>query len=418
MSKLSNLRILLLTPQLPYPPQQGTSLRNFHILRGLAQDHEVHLLSFVEQLNVSQTVVTDQKTAAVLDKLCASLTTVPAPQRSRGQRLWRLVSNPDPDMAHRLASATFSDALEKLLSQVAFDVVQIEGIELAFVLPEIRRAQPGAVIVFDDHNAEAELQRRTFATDIRTPTRWVGAAYSFIQWRRLRRYERWVVEDSDGVSVVSEADRRHLRELTPNVEPVVIPNCIDVEAYADLSENKSEQYRHDILFVGKMDYRPNVDAVLWFGKEIWPLVRQARPDATWAVVGKQPHARLQPLKEAPGVTVTGEVADVKPYLANAQVYVMPFRIGSGTRLKLIEALASGVPTVSTHVGAEGYALEHGKHILLHDDPLPFAEAVYCLLQDEEKRGRLQSAGRDFAKAYDWRRIVPRFNDLYNQLLSR
>lgn len=418
MSKLSDLRILLLTPQLPYPPQQGTSLRNFHILRGLAQDHEVHLLSFDERKNGDQTAAGDPEPTALLGMLCASLTTIPAPQRSREQRLWRLVSNPDPDMAHRLASASFREALDRLLSQIAFDVVQIEGIELAYVLPQIRRAQPGAVIVFDDHNAEAELQRRTFATDIRTPRRWVGAAYSFIQWRRLRRYERWVARACDGVSVVSEADRLHLKKLAPTIEPVVIPNCIDVEAYADLSDKKSEEHRHDILFIGKMDYRPNVDAVLWFGKEIWPLVRQAQPDATWAVVGKQPHARLQPLKEAPGVTVTGEVADVKPYLANANVYVMPFRIGSGTRLKLIEALASGIPTVSTHMGAEGYPLEHGKHILLHDDAMPFAVAVNCLLQDGEKRRRLHSAGREFAKAYDWRRVVPRFNELYSQLLSR
>lgn len=416
MSNLASLRILLLTPQLPYPPHQGTSLRNYHILRGLAQAHEIHLLSFNEQAALSGKPTSSEESAKVLGSLCASLTTVPAPQRSRGQRLWRLLTNPDPDMAHRLASEAFSNALDDILSRSAFDVVQVEGIELAAVVPQIRRAQPRAIIVFDDHNAEAELQRRTFATDVRLPGRWVGAAYSFIQWRRLRRYERWVVEACDGVSVVSEADLRHLQALAPNVEPIVIPNCIDVEAYADLAEDRSQALPHDILFVGKMDYRPNVDAVLWFAREIWPLLRQAQPDLTWAVVGKQPHQRLDPLQDLPGVTVTGEVDDVKPYLASAQVYIMPFRIGSGTRLKLIEALAAGVATVSTRVGAEGYPLEHGKHVLLHDEPGPFAEAVLSLLRDTEKRQRLQEQGRQFAKAYDWRRVVPRFNDLYARLL--
>lgn len=417
MSKLTDLRILLLTPQLPYPPQQGTSLRNFHILRGLAQQHEVHLLSFREESHKRKAPANGDDPASVLGQLCASLTTIPAPQRTRGQRLWRLLTNSDPDMAHRLASEDFANALHDILSRTAFDVVQIEGIELAAVVPQIRRAQPGAVIVFDDHNAEAELQRRTFATDARAPSRWIGATYSFIQWRRLRRYERWVITTCDGVSVVSEADRRHLQALDPSVEPVVIPNCIDVASYANLRSKNEAAFRHDILFVGKMDYRPNVDAVLWFGKEIWPLLRQERPDVTWAVVGKQPHRRLHSLKESAGVTVTGEVPDVKPYLAHAQVYVMPFRIGSGTRLKLIEALASGVATVSTRVGAEGYPLEHGKQILLRDEPGPFAEAVLCLLRDREKRQRLQEAGRQFAKAYDWRRVVPRFNNLYARLLS-
>lgn len=417
MSKLPDLRILLLTPQLPYPPQQGTSLRNFHILRGLAQQHEVHLVSFTEGSEFRQAWAAGDDPATVLGDMCATLTTVPAPQRTRGQRLWRLMTNSDPDMAHRLASKDFANALDNILSRIAFDVVQVEGIELAALVPQIRRAQPGAVIVFDDHNAEAELQRRTFATDARVPSRWIGAAYSFIQWRRLRRYERWVISACDGVSVVSEADRRHLQALDPDVEPVVIPNCIDVASYANLHAENNAAFRKDILFVGKMDYRPNVDAVLWFAREIWPFVQQAQPQVTWAVVGKQPHRRLDSLKETAGVTVTGEVPDVKPYLAQAQVYIMPFRIGSGTRLKLIEALASGVATVSTRVGAEGYPLEHDKQLLLQDEPGPFAEAVLCLLQNSEKRKRLQEAGRQFAKAYDWRRVVPRFNDLYARLLS-
>lgn len=411
MSSLSSLRILLLTPQLPYPPEQGTSLRNFHILRGLAQRHEVHLLSFVEPLTG------DAVPAPVLKDLCASVTTVPAPWRSRGQRLWRLLTDTDPDMAHRLASVDFTSALDEILGRLAFDVVQIEGIELVGNAPRVRRAQPGAAIVFDDHNAEAELQRRMFATDLRRPSRWAAAAYSFIQWRRLRRYERWACRVCDGVSVVSEADRRHLQALAPGVEPLVIPNCIDVEEYGDLDRDNAGTLQHDILFVGKMDYRPNVDAVLWFGREIWPLLRQAQPALTWAVVGKQPHPRLQPLQQTAGVTVTGAVPDVKPYLAGAKVYVMPFRIGSGTRLKLIEALASGVATVSTAVGAEGYPLIHGTHILLEDDPEAFARAVLCLLQDGEQRRRLQAAGREFAQDYDWRRVVPRFNEIYVRLVS-
>lgn len=406
MSSSRKLRILLLTPQLPYPPEQGTSLRNFHILRGLAQDHEVHLLSFDETGSRSS------PDRSPLHDLCAQLTSVPVPGRTMSQRLGRLLTDPHPDMAHRLKSETFEQSLDGLLGQIRFDVVQVEGIELASTMTIIRHSQQECAVVFDDHNAEAELQRRMFVTDLSQPTRWIAAMYSFIQWRRLRRFERRACRIADGVSVVSEADRSHLLALAPEIDPLVIPNCIDVETYRHIPRRDAATFDHDLLFIGKMDYRPNVDAVLWFSREIWPLIRAKRPDASWAVVGKQPHARLLHLNNEPGINLTGAVPDIKPYLAGACVYVMPFRIGSGTRLKLIEALASGVAMVSTYVGAEGYPLVDGKHLLLEDDPDAFARAVLRLMNDDERRRRLALAGQEFAERYDWRRVIPRFNHLY------
>jgi len=409
MSVLAERKILLLTPQLPYPPDQGTSLRNFHIIRGLVQFHEIHLLSFAEPGQGAT------EGLGPLEELCAGITVVPSPQRANWQRLWRLLSDGRPDMAHRLQSAAYAEALRQVLSREQFDIVQIEGIELAAHIPLIRKICPRCSIVFDDHNAEADLQRRMYATDIGHPARWPAAGYSFIQWRRLRRFEAWVCGAADGVTVVSNADRDTLRELAPDVDPLVVPNCIDVEAYRQLAPTADATEQCDLLFIGKMDYRPNVDAVLWFGREIWPRLREARPNLTWAVVGKQPHPRLQSLAHEPGVKITGAVPRIEPYLANARVYVMPFRIGSGTRLKLIEALAAGVATVSTRVGAEGYPLVDGRHILFADEPLAFANVVLDLLQDEVKRRRLQAAGREFSAAYDWRRVIPRFNELYRQL---
>lgn len=417
--------ILILTPQLPYPPHQGTSLRNYHIIRGLAQQHQVTLLSFLEP---NQTAVSAD-IQPLLD-VCARVESVPAPPRSTATRLWQLLVTRLPDMAHRLYSPHFSVRLRHLLVNNSFDIVQIEGIELARYVDDVRAAAPTVKVIFDDHNAETELQWRNFLTDLRIPRRWPAAVYSWIQTRRLRRFERWAMQQADAVTAVSHPDRDHLLKLLHGAQinadkrrskdrmtddglPItVIPNSIDVTAY----ETPPEEVRpFDLVFSGKMDYRPNVDAVLWFAQAVWPLLRAQRPSTTWAIVGQKPHARLDGLREAPGVTVTGWVESIRPYLHGARVVIMPFRIGSGTRLKLIEAMAAGKALVSTPVGAEGFPVQHGREIVLAETAAEMATAVLRLLDDPVERERLGTAARVFAQQYDWRQVVPAFNRVYEQV---
>jgi polysaccharide biosynthesis protein PslH len=178
------MKILLLTPQLPYPPQQGTSLRNYHIVRGLAAQHDVWLLSFLAD---NQTA--DPQAIAPLLALCRHVKTVPAPARSSWRRLWQLVAAPLPDMAHRLHSPIFDIGLRRLLSAERFDVVQVEGIELARSMATVRFASPGSRLVFDNHNVETALQQRAFQADRSQPRRWPAAAYSWVQARRLHNFE-------------------------------------------------------------------------------------------------------------------------------------------------------------------------------------------------------------------------------------
>lgn len=402
------MKVLLLTPQLPYPPHQGTSLRNFHIIRGLAQACEVSLLSFLEP---GQSVAAEQ--IGPLAELCRTIETVPVSPRTTGKRLQQLLATRRPDMAHRLFSPAFNVRLLQMLQAEKYDIVQIEGIELARYLPVIRHGSPRSKIVFDDHNAETELQRRNFLTDLRQPRRWVAAAYSAEQVRRLRKFERWVCQQADWVTAVSHPDKVHLEKLTNGRTPItVIPNSLDVPQFQLEAANAIPS---DIVFSGKMDYRPNVDAVLWFVDEVWPRVWRERPSTTFTIVGQKPHARLERLRSEPGITLTGWVARVAPYLAGAKVFVLPFRVGSGTRLKLIEAMAAGKALVSTAVGAEGFPVENDREIKLVDEAEGFATAVLHLLNHPEERQRLGQAAQQFARQYDWRVVVPQFLEIYEAL---
>lgn len=402
------MKVLLLTPQLPYPPHQGTSLRNFHIIRGLAAACEVSLLSFLE---AEQTAVPHKITP--LASLCHTIVTVPVPQRTTGKRLQQLLGTRRPDMAHRLFSQAFNIKLLQMLQAETFDIVQIEGIEMARYLPVIRHASPRSKIVFDDHNAETELQRRNFLTDLRQPRRWVAAAYSAEQVRRLHRFERWVCQQADWVTAVSQPDKVHLTSLTQGKTPItVIPNCIDVQQFRLAG---TETIPSDILFTGKMDYRPNVDAVLWFVDKVWHQIRQERPSTTFTIVGQKPHSRLERLHSEPGITLTGWVERVEPYLAGTQLIVLPFRVGSGTRLKLIEAMAAGKAVVSTAVGAEGFPVQHNRELLLVGDEVEMGTAVLQLLNNHTERQRLGQAAQQFAQQYDWRVVVPRFLTIYQEI---
>jgi polysaccharide biosynthesis protein PslH len=403
--------ILVVTPQLPYPPRQGASLRNFYVIRGLADRHRLALLSYREEGQRD-----DRAAIGPLLELCTAVETVPAPGRGKPMRFRQLVASRLPDMAHRLQSREFEVALRRLLTQEQFDVVQIEGIELAWLINLVRRASPASRIVFDNHNAESELQRRAFLTDLPRPGRWPAAAYSWMQIGRLRRFERWACRQADAVTVVSEADQQHLQQLAPGLSVTVIPNCIDVQETAlHACQASGDACRYDLMFSGKMDYRPNIDAALWFAGQIWPRIRQARPATTWAIVGQRPHRRLSHLARRPGITVTGQVESVAPYLAGAALFVMPFRLGSGTRLKLIEAMAAGKAIVSTAAGAEGFAVRHAQELYLADTAADFAAAVLHLLDDESECRRLGEAGQALARQYDWRQVIPRFDDVYRRL---
>ncbi len=399
------MRILLLTPQRPYPPHQGTTLRNFNLVKELAKRHSVSVLTFLEPDQ-------DPDDPGPLADLCEWIEAIPVPQRSTGLRLRQMLTTTRPDMSWRLWSPELDRRLAERLSREQFDVVEIEGIEMAPYLPTIKRAQPRPLIVYDGHNAEWILQQRAFQADIKNPRRWAAAAYSWVQWHRLRRYEAQLLQQVDHTVAMSAPDKVALRDVAPNAPITVVPNGVDLDAYLHY---RGPTIKHDLVFIGKMDFRPNIDAVLWFAREVLPLIQARRPQTTFAVVGQRPHPRLDTLRDDPTITITGYVDEVHPYIAGATVYIIPLRVGGGTRLKVLEAMAMQKPIVSTTVGAEGFPVVNGKELVLADDPAAFAHAVLKLLESPTLRAKLALAGQTFARAsYGWDMLVPQLERIYQQ----
>ncbi len=413
------MKILFLTPQLPYPPYQGTTIRNYNLIRHLAAQHTIDLLTFVapdQQVDVN----------SPLYGVCRRIATLPQPRRSSRQRIGDTLRSPLPDMALRLESQPMHALVDSWL-QDGYDIVQIEGIEMAqYGFHALKRsaaesnvADKRPLLVFDDHNCEYLLQQRNAFTDLRLPKRWPAALYSLIQWQKLRQYERQICQRADAVLAVSPVDQQALEQLAPNVQVTVIANGIDA-GQPEAPCTQLPPATPTLLFTGKMDYRPNIDAVLWFAEEVLPRILTSVPEVRFQIVGMNPHPRLDALRQHRAIEITGAVATIDPYMEAATVYVVPLRVGGGTRFKVLEAMAHAKPMVSTALGVEGIGVQDGVELLLADRPQPFADAVIRLLHDAAQGqalgDQLGERAREFVLAeYSWQRIVPRLEALYAEL---
>jgi polysaccharide biosynthesis protein PslH len=438
------VKILILSPYPPYPPHGGGTMRIYQLVRGLAARHDVTCLSFVPDAAAEQAL-------APLQRVCRVVTVRGPITRGLPHRAWTTLASPLPDMALRNAAPAYAAALRALLATEQFDIVQAESIEMAGYLDQVagRRSQVARTqnnatydlrpaTVLDQFNAEYVLQKRAALTSLRAGLRLptqasdlksnavgvVGGAYSLAQWRKLKRYEALVMRQCDAVVAVAEADRGTLLGLAPAATIGVVPNGVDTVYFSAAAMARDHIgalafSAPTLVFSGTLDFRPNVDAVLWFVREVLPRVRARRLDVRLLVVGKRPAPALQRLADEGALLLTGELSDVRPYLAGAAVYVVPMRIGGGVRLKLLEALALELPVVSTSMGAEGLAgLRAGEQCLLADDAAGFAEATLRLLGDPALGQRLGAAGRVLAcLRYDWSVIVPQLETLYQEIVG-
>ena len=404
------MRILLLTSSLPYPAHGGGALRTLGIIRGLYEaGHAITLVCFHDDsISVASTP---------LAKYCARIETLPPPQREMSERLRALFLSSQPDLVGRLESAALRVKLGEVLNSTTFDIVQFQGLEMAIYLPFVREMQPKAKLIYDAFNAEYVLQQRIAEVEQGNPRRVPAMLYSKIQAQRIERFERDICVNADAVIAVSPEDVDALRPFRPNGKIHLLPNGIFVDDYIkprealDLGENV-------LLFTGKMDYRPNVDATLWFANSILPLIRERIPDTKLYIVGQQPHNALRSLSEDQNVEITGWVAEVQPFLYAADLYVAPLRMGAGTRLKMLEAMAAGRAVVATSTAASGLVQEAQRTMVLANTEKEFANAVIRLLKMPEERVALGVEAQQVVRRhYDWSALIPCLLEIHRDVVG-
>lgn len=401
------MNILLLTPDIPYPTASGAAIRNYGIIRGLADaGHQVTLLTFVQD-------TVDEKTNP-LYQICHAVHTVPLPTRSKIERIQSLLTSTKADIEYRLLSDNFEKQLIHLLKDNQYDVIQFSGIELSCYIPTIQQHITSAKVIYDALNAEAELQRVIYTIDRQNLKRLPIAIYSYIQAKRLKTFERHLCQTVDCVIAVSDEDKTLLSAY--NGAPIyVMSNGIFVDDYSAPDETQS-RHSSDLVYTGKMDYRPNVDAIEWFAGSILPTIRAQIPNTQLTIVGRNPHPRIQPYAEQNHITITGWVDSVQPYLRQATIFIVPLRMGSGTRLKILEAMASGCAIVSTSIGAAGLAPEVKQAMQIADNEHDFIQSVVSLLQDSSLRDILgKQAIQKVQQYYDWSALIPKLLEAYKDI---
>jgi len=386
------MRILWLTTNLLLPLDKGGKLRTWHLMRHLARRHDITCVCFADP---------DQPQAHVtgMSEVASDLVTIPRREGTKeGVKFYasvaRHLADPLPYAVAQYRSPAFRRAVSDALATGRYDRVVCDFLVPAVNMP----AQLGCPSVLFTHNVEAEIWRR----HAETANGWLRRLLYRRQWRRMLKFEGRTLARFDRVLAVSDVDRETLQRLYPSSvrSPIaVIPTGVDTAFFAPTAVEPSAPH---IVFTGSMDWLPNVDGVQFFCREILPRIRRAVPGATFSIVGRAPTPAVRRLGEEAGVEVTGRVDDVRPHLAKAAVYVVPLRIGGGTRLKIFEAMAAGRAVVSTRIGAEGLPTEHGRHLLLADEAASFADAVVTLLRDPEARRAIAREARALVvERYDW-----------------
>lgn len=403
------MRVLILAPHVPFPPDHGAALRNLEILRWLGARHDVSLVAFGDP--------DDRPARAALLPYLRDLAVIPPPRRTTRARLRDLLTG-EPDLIRRLWSTELIAAARARLQPPGVDLVHVEGLEM-YGMEEAARA--GLVdpprVVLDDHNAEYVLQRGAARTSIRRGE-FVGGAYSLIQARRLRRYEVAAARAADAILAVSEDDAAALRAIGARAklgDPIVVPNGVNLDHYRPPGRKRDGQ---TALFIGKLDYRPNLDAVTWLLREIWPRVRAKNPRARLRIVGRGLSASLTRLGSRDGVELVGAVPDDRPAFDEADLLLVPMRMGGGVRLKVVQAMAMGLPLVATPAGIAGVPAEEGRHYLGATTASEFAAAILRALANPALRDDLAANSVALARdAYDWRVILPTLDRVYAELAA-
>jgi glycosyltransferase involved in cell wall biosynthesis len=405
--------VLFVTPYLPSPPRFGGMRRIHALASGLARTCDVSMLSLGGESSDD-----DDRSVEATRRYCRRVEVVPgARHMARGarKRLLQLASMMSPWSYEHLAyrRRDFAAALRAIVSAHRFDVVQFEFAQMAIYRDACLASGMRPRTCLDEHNVEYDIVRRTAGPHSGVLRR----VYSEIDWRKLRREERRAWASFDGCALTSHRDEEAMLGDEATANTAVVPNGVDVEAFAPRHEAASVD-ADSLLFFGSLDYHPNDDGLRFFLRDVFPRVRARRPTTRLVVVGRRPPSWLVE-RPVPGVEVLGEVDDVREPLGRAAAVVVPLRIGGGTRLKILEAMAMAKPVVSTSVGAEGLDLGDGRELLVADDPEGFAARIEWTLSSRDLGRRIgEAARRQVVERYAWSASVSKLEALHDRIVER
>jgi polysaccharide biosynthesis protein PslH len=375
--------LLVVSAQFPYPPRFGFARRVAHLIAELAEHCDVTLLTYgsAEDRELDVDLPDGLTVELVALRPAGAL-------RRRLAQAASLVSR-QPYACRSLTTPEMQRAIDRLVATRRFDVIQLESSLLCgFRLP------PEIPVLIDEHNLEYEVLQRMQEGERSRLRR----AFSRLEARRVRRFEERCWAAAAACAVTSEREEAIVRRVAPSTRVATVPNGVDTAEFGPPAGQPSPE---TVVFNGLLRYRPNLDAACFLVDEVWPRVLALRPGARLSVVGKGTPGELRRVT-GPNVSVTGEVPDVRPYLAGAAVVVVPVRMGGGTRLKVVEALAMEKAIVTTSLGCEGIAVQDGREVLIADDAAAMSGAILRLFDDPALAARLGRAGRELAiDRYSW-----------------
>ncbi|MFB6273384.1 MAG: glycosyltransferase [Salinibacter sp.] len=383
----------MLSPTVPWPLDLGGKIRIWHTFKQLSAEHQVSIACAAQEPAASEGV-------DYLTELAEAVHVTRVPPQPRWRASWRTIASADP---YRVVKFHREDLKRWLLNHLAaesYDLIWVQFLNMLTHLSDDVLSRN--VIVLDQHNAD----ERVWASYAHEGSI-VNRAFAQQNLWKLRRFQRRMLDYVDVVLSVSDDEAAFMRSRVPtSCEVWTMPNGVDVDGFHPGPAHADVLREPVILFCGSMDVTMNVDAAVRFANRIFPTVQAHHPEAMFWIVGRRPTRAVQELDEREGIQVTGDVADVRPYYERATVLVVPFRYGAGTKLKVLEAMAMGVPVVATPVGCQGIDVEPGRHLYVEESDEPFAERVTELVQDPDARARLARAGRELVEArYSWRQIV-------------
>lgn len=405
------MKILFISHLLPYPPRGGAFQRTFNLIVQASRHNQISLLAIAQRAH-QNTAAKVQESVEALRRYCVSVKAFRAPADSSAFRwgllLFSNLFSAEPYSVRKFYSKEMAGEIRRLTERENFDLIHLDTIDLVEYLDDSIKLP----VVANHHNIESDLLQRRAEAERNIPAK----LYLGLQAKKVLRLEKKHAPRFAVNLVVSAQDKIRFEAIAPAARFEIVANGTDIDYFKPAASTSPRE----LIFIGGLGWYPNRDAMLYFCREILPLIQKKIPDIVLNIIGRTPPDELSRMARAnPAIRLHGFVDDIRDLIARAAVYVVPIRVGGGTRLKILDAMASGKAIVSTTIGAEGIMASQGKDILFADTPADFAERVVQLLNDEQLRRRLGANARALAeKEYAWEVIGNRLNRIYAEIGDR